>query len=45
VLGVTALGSDIEEAIGNSYNAVSRIKWEGVYFRKDVGKKALNRNR
>ncbi|MDX1778171.1 MAG: phosphoribosylamine--glycine ligase, partial [Thermodesulfobacteriota bacterium] len=45
VLGVTALGSDIEEAIGNSYNAVSRIKWEGVYFRKDIGQKALNRNR
>jgi phosphoribosylamine--glycine ligase len=45
VLGVTALGSDIEEAIGNSYNAVSRIKWEGVYFRKDIGQKALKRNR
>ena len=45
VLGVTALGSDIEEAIGSSYNVVSRIKWEGVYFRKDIGQKALNRNR
>ena len=45
VLGVTALGNDIEESIGNAYNAVSRIKWEGVYFRNDIGQKALNRNR
>ncbi len=44
VLGVTALGNDIGEAIGNAYSAVSRIKWEGVYYRKDIGQKALNRN-
>jgi phosphoribosylamine--glycine ligase len=29
VLGVTALGNDIEEALGSAYNAVSRIHWRG----------------
>jgi phosphoribosylamine--glycine ligase len=45
VLGVTALGNNIEEAIGSAYDAVSRIHWEGAYYRKDIGRKALNRNR
>ena len=44
VLGVTALGNNIEEAIGSAYDAVSRIHWEGAYYRKDIGRKALNRN-
>jgi phosphoribosylamine--glycine ligase len=44
VLGVTALGKDIEEAIGTAYNAASLIKWEGVYYRNDIGQKALKRN-
>lgn len=41
VLGVTAEGRDIESAIDNAYNAVTKIQWDGVYFRKDIGKKAL----
>lgn len=43
VLGVTALGSTIEDAIARAYDAVSRIRWDGVYYRKDIGRKALNR--
>jgi len=43
VLGVTAKGADIKEAIDNVYKAVSKITWDGAYFRKDIGKKALNR--
>ena len=43
VLGVTALGSSIEEAINQAYHAASRIHWEGAYYRKDIGKKAINR--
>jgi len=43
VLGVTALGDTIEDAIKQSYEAVSKINFEGAYFRKDIGKKALNR--
>lgn len=41
VLGVTALGSGIKDAIDNAYNAVSKISWKGAYFRKDIGQKAL----
>ncbi len=41
VLGVTALGDNIESAIIQAYKGVSKIKWEGAYFRKDIGKKAL----
>lgn len=43
VLGVTALGSDIKEAIDRVYEATGRIQWEGVYFRKDIGHKALKK--
>ncbi|MBN2066961.1 MAG: phosphoribosylamine--glycine ligase [Candidatus Diapherotrites archaeon] len=43
VLGVTALGDTIKESIANSYRAVDLIKFEGAYFRKDIGQKALNR--
>lgn len=40
VLGVTALGADIKEAITNAYEAVEKIQFEGAYFRKDIGAKA-----
>jgi len=43
VLGVTGLGSTVAEAIECAYSAVDRIDWKGVHFRKDIGKKALNR--
>jgi phosphoribosylamine--glycine ligase len=43
VLGVTALGNSIQEAINQAYKAVSKITWEGVYHRKDIGSKALKR--
>ncbi len=41
VLGVTALGQNIKEAIKNAYNAVEKISWTGVHYRDDIGKKAL----
>jgi phosphoribosylamine--glycine ligase len=43
VLGVTALGSGIQEAIQRAYEAVAKISWEGVYYRKDIGRKAIQR--
>ncbi|MCX5907348.1 MAG: phosphoribosylamine--glycine ligase [Deltaproteobacteria bacterium] len=43
VLGVTALGQTIREAIGRAYEAVAKITWKGAYYRKDIGQKALNR--
>ncbi len=43
VLGVTALGMTVAEAIGRAYQGVGAISWEGVHYRRDIGKKALNR--
>ncbi|NWF55461.1 MAG: phosphoribosylamine--glycine ligase [Syntrophaceae bacterium] len=43
VLGVTALGNGIGEAIRKAYQAVERISWEGAYYRRDIGQKALKR--
>ncbi len=41
VLGVTALGDTIEDAIKRAYKAVSEIKWDGMHYRRDIGQKAL----
>ncbi len=41
VLGVTALGDDLEEAINRAYKTVEIISWPGCYYRKDIGQKAL----
>ncbi len=45
VLGVTALGEDVKEAIDVAYSAVKKIQWEGAYYRGDIGKRALDRLR
>ncbi|OIP32061.1 MAG: phosphoribosylamine--glycine ligase, partial [Deltaproteobacteria bacterium CG2_30_43_15] len=42
VLGVAALEHGIKNAIGLAYRAVNYIHWEGVYYRQDIGRKALN---
>lgn len=36
VLAVTGNGSTLEEASKNAYESVSKIRWDGVYFRKDI---------
>jgi phosphoribosylamine--glycine ligase len=41
VLGVTALGNDVRDAIDRAYDAVSKISWDGVHYRTDIGAKAL----
>ncbi|MBU0662425.1 phosphoribosylamine--glycine ligase, partial [Candidatus Micrarchaeota archaeon] len=43
VLGVTALGSDINESIKNAYSAVEKITFEGLHYRKDIGARAKGR--
>lgn len=45
VLGVTALGDNIAEAINQAYKAVKKISWDGVYYRRDIGQKALRKER
>jgi phosphoribosylamine--glycine ligase len=41
VLGVTALGDTLQDAIKNAYAASDEISWPHKYYRKDIGKKAL----
>ena len=41
VLGVTALGSSLNDAINNAYNVAKKIHWENKYQRNDIGKKGL----
>ncbi len=38
VLGVTANGSNLNEAIEKAYRAVGQISWNGMQFRRDIGK-------
>lgn len=42
VLGVTALGESIEDALAKSYVGVEKIKFDGAHYRKDIGQKALS---
>lgn len=41
VLGVTARGTDVYNAIRLAYEAVDRISFEGMHCRRDIGQKAL----
>lgn len=41
VLGVTCTGLTLQCALDKSYAAVSKISWDKVHFRKDIGKRAL----
>jgi phosphoribosylamine--glycine ligase len=41
VLGVTALGDTLEEALGRAYQAISEIEFDGMYYRRDIGHRAL----
>lgn len=38
VLGVTARGSDVEEALQRAYTAVETIDFENAHYRRDIGK-------
>lgn len=43
VLGVTGLGITVSEAIDRTYDAISGISWDGAFYRKDIGQKAVKR--
>jgi phosphoribosylamine--glycine ligase len=43
VLGVTALAANLDGAVARAYEAVSKISFEGMHYRKDIGKLALAR--
>ncbi len=41
VLGVTAVGESLQEAIDRAYAACDRIQFEGAYYRRDIGHRVL----
>ena len=43
VLGVTALGANLEAAIARAYEAVGKIQFDGMWCRRDIGQRALAR--
>ena len=45
VLGVTAAASTLEEALARAYQAMAEIHFEGMYYRRDIGHRALKRKR
>ncbi len=45
VLGVTATEKDLASAIMVAYEAVNKINFEGMQYRKDIGVKGLNADR
>jgi phosphoribosylamine--glycine ligase len=42
VLGVSCLGETLHDAVSKSYSAISRINFEGIQYRKDIGETAIN---
>lgn len=44
VLGVTALGSSLGDAVSTAYKAVEKINIKGVHYRRDIAGKVLKHN-
>ena len=42
VLGVTARGKSLAEAVKHVYRAIGEISWNGMHYRKDIARRALN---
>jgi phosphoribosylamine---glycine ligase len=40
-LGVTAAASSLPEALSRAYQAIDEIQFEGIYYRRDIGHRAL----
>jgi phosphoribosylamine--glycine ligase len=45
VLGVTAVGDGLEQALASAYQALGEIRFEGMYYRRDIAHRALRRSR
>jgi len=43
VLGVTARGADLAQAVERAYAGVARIHFDGMHYRKDIAARALSR--
>jgi phosphoribosylamine--glycine ligase len=45
VLCVVGLGDTVEQAAAQSYAAVDKIDWQDVYCRRDIGHRAIAREK
>jgi len=41
VLGATATGDSLQQALSRAYQALGEVEFEGIYFRRDIGHRAL----
>lgn len=41
VLGVTATGTTLKDALKSAYNAVEKISFDGMQYRRDIGQKSI----
>jgi phosphoribosylamine--glycine ligase len=37
VLGVTAIGENLADALAHGYRRITKIHWEGMQYRRDIG--------
>ena len=45
VLGVTAAGDNLTQALARAYEAMGQIRFDGIYFRRDIAHRALKQTR
>jgi phosphoribosylamine--glycine ligase len=45
VLGVTATGYTLKESLARAYEALAKIHFEGMYYRHDIGHRALKQTK
>jgi phosphoribosylamine--glycine ligase len=45
VLGVVAVGNALQEAVDLAYQAAPGVRFEGAFYRRDIGQKALEANK
>lgn len=41
VIGCTAIEDNLQDAINEAYKLIERVKFDNKYYRKDIGKRAL----
>ena len=43
VLGVTGLGENVSRAAARAYQGIEKISFEGMYCRRDIARREINR--
>jgi len=38
VLGVTATGTTLEQSLARCYDSISHVNWDGMHYRRDIGR-------